>query len=236
MRDHFKKLSFLIDMSFDIPDSEKRQATECMEMLSKLFNLINIAEEHLDIMYDPFSKGRPLSPEAVYKKRAILDRFKKKVRDNFSLIKYQAILILKKIYVFYSDTHIMELSNALKDSSDVLEKSVIQLLDYLDDFKSNTFQEDIVKAIDDIKKNTKELKDLIKDRIEDYLDTNILTKNLTEGLGIEEKIPVIKQLYQERQQNLEGLQTTIRPQILNPGNAQRMYYPADARESGPVAE
>lgn len=225
------KLSYLIDMSFDVPDSEKRIASEALEMLEKLLSLIMLSEEHLDIIYDAFY-GKTLSPNEVYEKRGVLNRYRKKIKENFSDIKFQSINIIKKLYFFSSDTQMMELLNTIKDAMDMTEKKVVKLLDFLNDFKSKTFIEDIIKTIDEIKESTKELKDLTKERVIDFIEENILAKNLTEGLGIEEKVPLIQQLYEERKQNMAGIPQATKPnQILNPGNQQRIWYPTDSRES-----
>lgn len=228
-----KKLANLIEMSFSIPETEQKEAKKCIEALEKMSTSLDEAEAYLDNMWNPFQTAAAISPEEIYKKRGIIARFRREIKDKFSDIKAESLIIIKMLHLFISDTHILDISNSFKSDAEALESNVEELLKVLSDVKSETFKENVVEAMDDVKEAMHSLDNLIKDRVIDFFNSNIINKDYAGELNLSDRVPTIKQLYQQRQQALQGgVQIQNPPALLNPGNAQKMWNPSDIRELG----
>jgi hypothetical protein len=118
-------------------------------------------------------------------------------------------------------------------------------MDILDDFKSPDFRTNVLSAIENIRKESSEIEKLIRDRIIPHIDANILANDWISNTGdklqvkIENRIPIITELFNERQKALESgslPEIQKRPQSLNPSDTQRVYYPTDLRNATEVGE
>jgi hypothetical protein len=236
----FIKLANAIEMSFQVPESEKNIANDASERFSAVSNALNLAKDHLDLMYEPFKKAEIISSDALTKKRGVLNRYKSKVKENYNKVKLLSLQAIQLLNYFSTDSHTMEMINAFKDSIQDVEKQVTIFMDILDNYKSPDFKNNVISAIEGVKKQSSQAEKLIKDRIIDHIDANILAKNWVTNTGnelslkIQDRIPLITELFNERQKALEETKVSVpdiqkRPQTMNPGNTQRMFYPTDLR-------
>lgn len=205
-----KKIATTIEMSFDIPESEKKEAQAASEEFKKVISALDAAKKHLNMMYEPFKDAEEIPPDALYEFRGAVYRYKEQIKENFNKVKATAFLAIMKFNYFATDTHITELINSFRDSVGDVEKQVNVLLDILDDLKSKDFKNNMIKGIESIRKAAFEVEKLIKERILDYIDSNILAKdwmsNTSDELHTEIRIrvPYITQLFEERQKALEN--------------------------------
>ena len=235
----FQKLANTIEMSFEVPQSEKDIALAASERFDTVINALNLAKEHLDLMYTPFKKHDTISSEAVIKRRGVIARFKRQVKENYNKVKGCALKAIQLLNYFSTDTHTLELINSFKDGIQDVEKQVTIFMNILDDYKSPDFRNNIISTIEGVKKQSSQVEELIKERIIDHIDANILTRNWVSNIGdelhlkIQDKIPLVTELFNERQQALEHAVPDIqkRPQTMNPGNIQRVYSPTDGRNA-----
>lgn len=221
-----------ITMSFKVPESEKQIARDCLELLSLILNKCSLANEHLDIIYNPFSKYENISLEAINKKKGAFNRFKQQVKKNYEEIKTYSAYFIKKLSSFNNDGHCAELISAFTDSFKDLENSVEDLLSSLSDLTDQNFRQNIIINIENIKKESSQLEQLINARIMKYLNEDVLGKNWINdsieknNISIDEKEPIINQLSKYRQDILNNIPNEhFRPQALNPIDSQKMNYP-----------
>lgn len=239
----FQKLANTVEMSFEVPDSEKEMATIASDILEAVISALDLAKDHLNLMYIPFKKHEQISTESLIERRGVLSRYKQQVIKNYNKVKAYALKAIQKLNYFATDTHTLELINSFKDSIEDLEKQVAIFLDILDNYKSQDFRNHIITAIEGIKKQSAQVEKLIKDRIINHIDANILAKNWVTDTGselhlkIQDRVPLVTELFNERQKALESAVPNAipdiqkRPQTLNSGNVQRVYYPTDARNA-----
>lgn len=205
------KIASTIEMSFDIPESEQKEAQLAVDTFKEVINALDHAQDHLDLMYEPFKKAQDLTPEAVWEYRGAIRRYKDQIKENYNKVMIYAFKALLKFNLFSSDTHVMELINSFKDSITDVEDRVQVLLDALDELKDQDFKTNVISAIDDIKKKSTEVEKIIEERIEDFINNNILTKDWTSSVSddlnvkIREKVPYITQLFNERQEAFEQI-------------------------------
>lgn len=226
----FQKLSNLIDMmSSKIPDSEKAIATEASFIFKNVINTVQLAEENLEILENAFEEGE-ISPEMLSEKRGLLNRHKQQIRKNYTKVKIEAFSAIQKFNTFSSDYNIDELINSFKERIRQLEEKVEKVLEDLDNFKSTEFKENLIKSIDSVKNESKQLEDLVYDRIITHIDENILGKDWVSHIGdklnlsIEENVPFILQLNEQKQRVLDNnLTQDIVTQ--NPADTQKLSYP-----------
>lgn len=199
-------------MSFDIPESERQEAQAAYDQFKKVMSALDVAKRHLNIMYDPFKAAESIPPEAMYEYRGAVFRYKEQIKENFNKVKACAFLAILKLNFFATDTHVAELVNTFRDGVGDIEKQVGVLLDILDDLKSKDLKDHIVKAIESVRQESFNIEKLIKERVLDYIDANILAKdwmsNTSEQLRteIKERVPYVTQLFQERQKALTETQ------------------------------
>ena len=236
-----KKIADSVDMSFDIPDSEKEIANDALIRFEAVLKKVRDASEHLDIIYEPFKRHENISTKSLVNKRGLLNRYKQKVKFNYNEVKAISLLAIRKLNYFATgDTSIQEIINSFVDAIEDLEKRITKFLDIMGDYESPTFREDILSAIDGTKAQSAQLETLLRDRIIDHIDTNILAKSWMNDtreelkLEMEDKIPLVSELFEERQKALDPdsfPESKKLPQALNVSDAQRAYYPDHVRHT-----
>ena len=205
-----KKIADAIEMSFDIPDSEREHAKIAIRYLNRLNAALGHAKKHLNIIYDPFKDAESISTNVIVKFRSSIRRFKKQVKKNYNRIKLIALNVIIKLSEFSSDTHIRELINTFKDSVEELEKQVNLFFDILDDFRSEKYKENVISGVEGVRKHSSIIERLLKDRVINHLNSNILSNDWVANTSSENniemtnKIPYITQLFKERQKALKG--------------------------------
>ncbi len=204
-----ERIASTIEMSFDIPASEKETATETVKVFKQVISNLDLAKNHLNIIYEPFKdNAEPIPVEAVEEFRGAVFKFKEQIKRNFEKVKITAHSAISNLNNFSSDTHINELINTFRDSISDVEKQVNILSDILDDLRTEEFKDAVVKAVESIRQAVYETENLIKDRILEYINTNILAKDWVTDTSdelkteIKSKIPYTTQLFQERQKAL----------------------------------
>lgn len=232
-----KKLAHAVEMAFEIPDAEKEVASVASDRFNAVIDAIDQAKDHLNLMYEPFKKHENISSKSLIKRRGVLNRYKQQVKKNFNRVMQLSLYALDKFQYFSTDTEISELISTFKDSVEDVEKQVNIFLDILNDYESTDFRKHVLSTIEGCQKQCVQLKEMIKDRIIDHIDANILTKNWVTNTGnelnfkIQNRIPLITQLYNERKKALEEVgkapDITKQPQPLN----SVVMSPNDLRET-----
>jgi hypothetical protein len=229
------KIAAGIEMSFETPTVEKKVGKEAKIRFEAALSRLNHAIEHLDVIYEPFDKYETVSKSSLVKKKGLIHRFKQKVIDNFNDFKTISLLAIRKINFFSTgDVAIQEIENSFINAIGDLEKLVDDLIDRLDDYESDSFRQDILNSIDSIKSQGDSLDTLINDRIIEHIDSEIVARTWMDDkkkelkLELEEKTPIIQELFQERQKALEGGKfpsSNKEQQSLNVSDAQKVHYP-----------
>lgn len=233
------KFSDTIQMSFKIPDHEKQIAQQASEAFLHVINTLSVCKDHISIIEDIFKKFQNISGDALHEKRGLLNRYKQQIKKNYGDEKFKssAVKALHYLDYFSSDIHVAELCNAFKDGVKDLEKAITVLLDILDNYQDPEFRDQVLKSIENINKESVQLEQLVRDRVIEYLDDNILSRNWVNNtseklnLTLKNKKPLIMELFEERNNVLNTVpQINKRPQSLNPADNQRVWTPTDLRD------
>lgn len=207
----FSKFAESINMSLDVTDAEKKIAQRAVRKFQHLSKKIDSFDKHLDILYNPFKSHEDVSKESIIEHRAALRRYRDKINENFNEIKVFIVSCISDLNHFSSDTNISEIIKSFNDSVSDIDSSLEMLLTGLDNWQDKDYRANVMKAIENVKKQTDQIEKLIKDRIINDLNTNILAKNWTDNLddklksSIKNKEPYIKQLHEEREQKLKEM-------------------------------
>lgn len=235
--DFLRKIAQSVDFSTEITDSEKKDAEEALLRLEEMVYQLNQAVEHLDVIYEPFNTHEHISAESVVQKRGVLNRFKQASKKKFEKFKYFCVLAMQKLHNFSNgDTEIKEIMSTLELAVIEVEDKLEEFYDVLSDYESRHFREAILSTISSIREKADDLVDLVYDRIIEHINTNLIGKSWMSdaedrlNLEIEEKTPLLLQLFKQRQKML-GLTPDIakEEQALNPSDAQRAFYPDAVR-------
>lgn len=206
------KNSYSVQMSHQVSDAEKEQAEKAIKSFSVALKLLKSASDHLDIMLTPFKDHSDISKEQLTKFRAALRRFRDRAIDNFNTFKITAFQCFTLMNLFSTDTQTLKLMKSFISSIEGIEKQVNDFADLFGDLESKTFVTDVVKAIESVKKECEELKDIIDERITPHIQKNIIGKTWVDSVSsdlkmeVEKQTPLFMDLFSERQDQLNESQ------------------------------
>lgn len=206
----FEKKAYSVQMSFDIPDSEKRVAEKAEEHFQQLNRKVKKAVDHLLLIYNPFSSLQSVDNDQILDNRRVFRKYRRQVRKNFEDIfkrSFRTVLLMSE---FGTDTKTKSLMNSFMSVIDELQKLVAVFLSIFDNLSNSNFAVELVSSIDAIRKKCNQLRQLINDRILQHIDTNILAKDWMSSVSdkyqykVDEKLPLVVELYKERQEALQS--------------------------------
>jgi hypothetical protein len=198
--------AYAIQMSFTVPNSERRLAEQAEQQFESLIARIKLATEHLDLIYTPFYKHENLDPDEITKYRAVLRNYRDQVQENFTNLLESADQGMILMGNFSTDTDVEEMMRSFDASTKELIGQFETFLTIFNNLSNPDFRNNLLASIDSIKKQANQLKQLINDRILEYIDTNILAKNWMSDLAVKyegkvkQRMPLVVELYKERQQ------------------------------------
>ncbi|CAB4197099.1 hypothetical protein UFOVP1290_619 [uncultured Caudovirales phage] len=202
------KKSYSTQMSYDISDSEKESAENALLCFTHALKKLSSASEHLNIIKTPFKDNPEVDPKALFKARVKIRKFRDKSLENFTIFKKYAFKCVNSMQSFASDTQTVKLMKSFINSVNDLENSVNDFVLLFNDLESKDFTKDIVTHIEKIQEQCDEIEKIIDDRIKNHIQSNILATSWVDSVSnelqmkIEEKTPLIIDLFNERQDKL----------------------------------
>lgn len=169
--------TYALMLSYDISDAEKQQAEKSLLCFDNAVKYLNKATDYLNIMATPFKDHPDIKTADIIEYRAALRRYRDKLIENFDNFTQASRRCHKAMQPFLSDTQILKLVNLFVSSIEEIGKKVNNLSNLFDDLESKTFVQDVNKLLDELSKSCDELKEIIEDRIIDYIKTNVIGKN-----------------------------------------------------------
>lgn len=167
-------------ITFKVPEREKKRAKIALEELYSLTSeTLRMFINHLDLMYEPFSEHKGITPEQATDAAIHIDNFASIVEENLTKIKKRIFVIMQTLKEFDSDTTIYSMLNSLDDSINNIDSSISDFVDILNRKDSVDFQENAIKAIEIIKKEVAQLKQLCDKTIVQYLKDNVILEDWT---------------------------------------------------------
>ncbi len=203
-----KKIAATIEMSFEIPESEKKKAQEAIDLFKKVLSSLDVAKDHITTMYDPFKEAESIPVESLHENRGVIHRYKEQIKDNFNKTSIYALKAYSALDAFSSDTHIDELINTFKKTMGDLIDQVNVLMDVFGNMQSKEFKNQFISACDSVFSASFEVDKLINERIIDFVNTNIVGSDWISStkqeidFQIDSKVPYITQLFEERKEVL----------------------------------
>lgn len=235
-----RKLAEAIEISFEIPEAEKKIAHEAKLRFEAFLSALKLGLKHLDIMYESFSKFESIDSEAIHQKRGVLNRYKQKVKENFSKtetsgILYKGLLSIQKLNYFVTgDVLIQEIIVNFSNLMEELENSVEMFLEAIDDYWDPEYRNKILKSIKSVVSDGDNLIELVDERILHHIDDHLLGSSWLENTSEKSQIELDKylspivELYKERQQYLGGENKFVdlekSPQELSPATSNKMQF------------
>ncbi len=215
------KRAYAIQMSYDVSDEEKNQAEKALLAFEHASKTLQLANNHLDIMKTPFKDNPEIDPKEVLKARVAIRRFRDQSVDNFNNFKKQAFQCVAVMQMFDSDTQCLKLMKSFISSIDDLEGKVNKFVELCNDLEAKSFIADVVKELEAIQEQCKDIQEIIDERIKNHIQSNILATSWVDSVSsdlqmkIEEKTPLIVDLFNQRQDQLNHL---IKERTSQPGN------------------
>lgn len=199
---------FALQMSYDVSDAKKLKAEKTINYFTYLLKSLKKSESYLDIMLSYFKKHPDITPEDFKKYRAIFRKYRDSSLDNFNDFKRISFKCFVSMQPFSSDVQISKLIKTFTLSVSDVEKQVNRFAELFADLENADadLSQSLVKGIENIKKETSQLYQIIDDRIIAYIQTNILARTWVDNIGQElnekiEDVPtLIEQLVNMRSQ------------------------------------
>lgn len=204
-----EKFAYAIQMSFPVPDVEKRAAEKASEAFNNLLGRLKLVVEHLELVYDPFKKVEQVDNQTLVEYRDVFRKYRDKVENNFEKSFQTAFLAVNLLSEFPNHTQ-DEILKSFMDQVDSLKEQLHVFLSLFDNLNSIDFKNNLLASIDSIKKGVNKTRQIINDRILEYIDTNILAKNWMSDISskyhknVKEKVPLVVELFRERQKALQN--------------------------------
>jgi len=202
--EQMEKKSYLIQMSYEVTDEEKRNAKKALIHLDRLERALNIAKDKLELAYAPFKNKPDVSPEEVFRQRASLRDYRDQVIDSFNDVKKHSFYFYSIMQPFSFDTQTIKIVNSFVMGINDVEKQVNRFASLFSNLDSVDFVKTLVKSIENVKKEVAELEQIINDRIKTHIKDNILASTWVDTLSdqlqekIDKKIPLVKKLVEDR--------------------------------------
>jgi len=215
------KRAYAVQMSYDVSDEEKNQADSALLAFEHAAKLLQLANNHLDIMKTPFKDNPEIDPKEVVKARVAIRRFRDQSVENFNAFKRQAFNCVSVMKLFESDTQTLKLMKSFISSIDDLETKVNKFVELCSDLEAKSFVADVVKALEAIQEQCTDIEEIMDERIKNHIQSNILATSWVDTVGndmqkkIEEKTPLIVDLFNQRQDQLNDM---IKERTSQPGN------------------
>jgi len=205
------KKAYITSLTYDVSDAEKIQAEKALICFNYVIKLLDMASQHLNIMLTPFKENPDINPNEVLKARAAIRRFRDKSVENFNEFKIAAFRCVNVMQMFASDTQTVKVMKSFISSIDELEGKVNDFVDLFSDLDSKTFAKDVVGAIEAIQTQCEEIEEIVKERIEAHIQSNILAKSWVDAVSselqmkIEKQTPLILDLFNKREEQLQDV-------------------------------
>lgn len=202
--------AYIVQMNVEVPEAEKRIAEKAAETFELLLAKNKLLLEHLELIYIPFIKVPQLDQDEVIENRDILRTYQAKTKNIFDDMIKTAYTALSFMSEFSTDANVSELMGSFVSQINEFEKQGDYLLSIFSNLNSPDFKDALIAAIDSVKKQGSQLKQLVNDRVLEYIDTNILAKSWESLVGdkfqdkVQKKEPYILKLYKERMKALKG--------------------------------
>jgi len=202
------KLSYSTQMSYKVTDAEKHQAEQAFLYFNAAGKTLTDAQDYLNVMKTPFKDNQDMAPDDVWKARPVVRRFRDTAIDKFNIFKRDAFKCVDLMQIFSTDTQTLKLIKSFISAIDELEVSVNSFVDLFNDLQAKNFVTDAVASIETIQKQCDDIDEIIDERIKSHIQTNILATSWVDTIGndldmkIEKKTPLILDLYNKRQEQL----------------------------------
>jgi len=205
------KKAYSIQMHFGVPESEKRIAEKAEEYFEQLTVNMQDVKDYLDLIYIPFQKCQNVDMDMVVDYRKTFREYRDQVRIKFSNIIKKAYKCVSLMNEFSTDTATEEIMDSFIGSIRELDNYVDTFVSIFSNLNSSEFRNHLILTIESLKKQMNQLDKLIRDRILEHIDSNILAKNWAKNISnrfedsepIEERVPLVVQLFKERQKALQ---------------------------------
>lgn len=204
-----KKLSN-VPMTAEISPEEKQQASDAIKAFNESADALQNASNYLNNIKNPFKDNSSPSAEEVYNNRVALYRFRDSMISSFNLFKRKAFDCIVYMQTFSSDTQSIKLIKSFISAIEELQGSVNEFAKMFSDLKATDFTTKSVEKVEEIQNKCKDLIKLIKERVINHIQTDILATTWVDNVGkelqvnLQKKKPLLVELYNNRQNQNRG--------------------------------
>ncbi len=194
-----RKNSYHVQLTYDISDTEEKYANDAIEAFNYMIVSLNRFSEHLDKMLIPFKDAEDVPVQQVLTARVTFRSYCDEAKRNLNRIQRHALNCVQIMKHFTSDTQVDKLMKSLNLSIDDVTKQFERFARLFSKVQDPSFIKNSVSAIAAIQKEVAQLKQIIEERIQKYIEIDILDKSWVdhiddEDLELEEKVPFEREL------------------------------------------
>jgi len=172
--DKIRKLAGAIEQSYPISFEDKQAAENIKELAESMDSVIDNINKELELIYTPFKNNPNVSQKEIWDNRGQLRNYIKEINDHLNKFKEYGIQTLKWLKHFEPDTNFTSITNAFEKASEDLNLQFERLSDVVKNIDNPDLPKGLVTAIDNIKKESAQLKSIIDTRLISHINDNIL--------------------------------------------------------------
>ena len=195
-------------MNFEVPQSEKEIAEKAKDYFELLVKKTQEISDYLNLIYDPFQKYQNPDMDMISKYRKTFRQYRDQVQKRFNEFLKISQESISLIDVFRIDTATQEIIDSFISSLRELEKYIETFVSIFSNLSNQEFRNYLLSTIESLKKQLKQISQLVDDRVLEHIDNNILAKDWADNLAerfdnsSSKQVPIVMRLFKERQEAL----------------------------------
>lgn len=202
-----RKNSYNVQLTYDISDAEEQYAEDAIEAFNYMLVSLDRFSKHLDKMLVPFKDAADVPPQQVWTAHSTFESYCDEAKNNLNRIQRHAFNCVQIMKHFTSDTQVDKLMKSLNLSIDDVTKQFERFKRLFNKIQDPAFIKNAVSAIAAIQKEVAQLKQIIEERIQKYIEIDILDKSWVDqiddqDLELEEKVPFERELLDAQKDKL----------------------------------
>jgi hypothetical protein len=202
------KRSYHVKMTYDISDVEIMYAEQAIQAFNYLLKGTQKFINHLDKMAVPFKENTSVPVEQIWEARTTFRNYCDESKKNLNQIKKLSFSCVQIMMHFISDTQVEKMIESFNMCINDVTKQFERFQRLFQNLQASDFIANCVKAIDAIKKEVAQLNQIIEERIQKYIETDILAKSWMDDSGelnlqLDEKVPFEQELLEAQKEKLE---------------------------------
>jgi len=170
--------------SIPFSEEEKQAAKSALSAFGGFLQRLWAAQQHSERLMDILSKTPDAAPEQLFSIRHLIRRFRDEVRQHFTTLLPVFSNAISTLNPFVKDTDTGRMRDGLIDTMQQLSGVVEAYMEAFEDFNAPDQIQRLKTLFQKIKQISQGIESVIKGRLRDHFEKNILKRQKISALGL----------------------------------------------------